>query len=52
MERNGKVFEAVKTSLGRLKDEFLKTLLFWNEEVVGSSWFDIVGFVDCLFSGL
>jgi len=51
MEINRGVFDGVETSLEWLKDKWLKTLFFGEEEVFCSSLLKTIDFVDSLYLG-
>ena len=47
----GRVFDGMESSLERFKDQWLKTIFFWEEEVFCFSLLEVINFVDSLFLG-
>ena len=50
-ERNQGVFDGVETLFGHLKDNFVKTIYFWDNGKICSSSYDVVVCVDSLHLG-
>ena len=51
-ERNQGVFDGVETLFGHLKDNFVKTIYFWDNGKICSSFFDVAESVDSLYLSL
>jgi len=51
MEGDRRVFDRVETSLERLKDEWLKTVFFWQEGFFCFSLLEAIDLVDSLLLG-
>jgi len=50
-ERNRKVFEGVEIPLQCFKDNFIKSLYFWDKWIFCYSSFDLLDFVDSVHMG-